>query len=62
MDHDGDDHRIYRTDLCTGYQLICLGGNKMVVKVILGTMQNAKKLVNIAVSPVMWNFAAEDMW
>lgn len=33
--------------MCCPYQPVCIGARKMIAKVVLGTMQNAKKLVNI---------------
>ncbi len=47
MDNDGNDYRTYRSDLCNCDQPVCLGGRQMIVKVVLGTMQNARKLVSI---------------
>ena len=47
MDNDGNNYRIHRSDLCDCDQPVCIGVRKMIVKVILGTMQNARKLFSI---------------
>ena len=48
MDNDGNNNRIHRSDLCHCDQSVCIGEIQMIVKVVLGTMQNARKLVSIA--------------
>ena len=51
MDNDGNYYRLYRIDLCNCNQPVCIRSIAMIVKVVLKTMQNARKLVSI-VEPI----------